>query len=310
MTSLASVRTAAPATIAAPAVRPLVDARWLKSHLGQPGLVVLDVRQAAPRGPADVFAAGHVPGAVHTDFAGWRTEVNGVPNMLPPVAALERLIGSLGIGNGDHVVIVASGQSAADIANATRVYWTFKVLGHDRVSLLDGGWAAWASDAGNPVATERAPRAVKPFAAAFRPELLATLDDVRAKVMAGARTLIDVRASDQHLGFAKVAQAASAGTLPRAVNLEPDALYDPVARRFALPEEIREEAETASVPLDGELTVFCNTGHLATLGWFAISEVLGNPAVALYDGSMAEWTADPLRPLDNAPAPALPTWTP
>lgn len=307
MTSLASAHTAAPATHAA---RPLVDTRWLKAHLGQPGLVVLDVRQPAPRGPADVFGAGHVPGAVHTDFADWRVTIDGMPNMLPPVGALERLIGSLGIGNGDHVVIVACGQSAADLANATRVYWTFKVLGHDRVSVLDGGWAAWAADAGNPAATERTPRAVKSFTASFRPELVATLDDVRAKVMAGARTLIDVRSSDQHLGFARTAQVAASGTLPRAVNLEPDALYDPVARRFALPEEIHEEAETASVPLDGGLTVFCNTGHLATLGWFALGEVMGNPTVALYDGSMAEWTADPLRPLDNATAPALPTWTP
>jgi len=307
MTSLASVRATAPATLA---TRPLVDAGWLKAHLGQPGLVVLDVRQPAPRGPADVFGAGHIPGAVHTDFAHWRVTENGLPNMLPPVAALERLIGSLGICNGDHVVIVAAGQSAADLANATRVHWTFKVLGHDRVSVLDGGWAAWAADAANPVATERAPHAVKPFAASFRPDLIATLDEVRAKVMAGARTLIDVRPSDQHLGFARTAQVAAAGTLPRAVNLEPEALYDPVARRFALPDEIREEAETASVPREGDLTVFCNTGHLATLGWFALSEVLGNGTVALYDGSMAEWTADPLRPLDNAPAPALPTWTP
>ncbi|HYH18377.1 MAG TPA: rhodanese-like domain-containing protein [Azospirillum sp.] len=310
MTSLASARTATPAIAASPAVRPLVDARWLKAHLGQPGLIVLDVRQAAPRGPADVFGAGHVPGAVHTDFTDWRVTTDGVPNMLPPIAALERLIGSLGIGNGDHVVIVASGQCAADLANATRIHWTFKVLGHDRVSVLDGGWAAWAADAGNPVATERTPHVVKPFTAAVRPELVATLDGVRAKVMAGARTLIDVRSSDQHLGFARTAQVAASGTLPRAVNLEPDALYDPVAKRFALPDEIREEAETASVPLEGDLTVFCNTGHLATLGWFALSELLGNPTVALYDGSMAEWTADPLRPLDNAPTPALPTWTP
>ncbi|WP_247895646.1 rhodanese-like domain-containing protein [Azospirillum brasilense] len=139
--------------------RPLVDSAWLKGALNRPDLVILDVR-TPPSG-------GFIPGSIHSDYAkaGWRATVDGVPGLLPETAVLEGLIGGLGIGNGDHVVLVASGLSAADMGNATRVYWTFKTLGHDRVSVLDGGFAAW-SDAGHPVVTAAATRPAATFTAA------------------------------------------------------------------------------------------------------------------------------------------------
>ena len=56
----------------------------------------------------------------------------------------------------------------------------------------------------------------------------------------------------------------------------------------------------AGVPTDGEQIAFCNIGHLASLTWFAAYELLGNREAKLYDGSMAEWSADPELPMDNS----------
>lgn len=133
--------------------RPLVDSAWLKANLGKASLRIVDVRTDADGGGAEGFAKGHVPGAVMADYgkAGWRATINGVAGQLPPTSDVERLIGSLGITNGDHVVVVPAGQNSTDFGNATRVYWTFKVMGHDAVSILDGGWRGWTADAGNPV---------------------------------------------------------------------------------------------------------------------------------------------------------------
>ena len=129
---------------------PLVDAAWAVSHIGQENIRFLDIRA----GGGAVSDAGHIPGAVFSDYfrAGWRvTGAGGTPGMLPPVADLEILVGGLGIANASHVIIVARGLSAIEMASAARVYWTFKVLGHDAVSILDGGFLAYAQDKKNPL---------------------------------------------------------------------------------------------------------------------------------------------------------------
>jgi len=131
---------------------PLVDAAWLAANAARPEVVVLDVRNKIGGATAETYKAGHVPGAVYSDYLrdGWRTQVDGVPAQLPPVERLAAMIGGLGIYNYSHVVIVAVGTSALDIGCATRVYFTFKALGHDRVSILDGGYSAYAADPANP----------------------------------------------------------------------------------------------------------------------------------------------------------------
>lgn len=273
--------------------RPLVDAAWLKGHLGRPDLVVLDVRTPP--------AGGFIPGSVHSDYAtgGWRATVDGVPGLLPEAADLECLIGGLGIGNDDHVVLVAAGQNASDMGNATRVYWTFKSLGHDRASVLDGGFAGWTADAGNPVADSAGSRPAKTFTASPRMDLRATLPEVEAAIAAGTVPLIDARGPDQFAGQAKSPQARAPGTLPGAVNIANNAFYLGADKRFASAEDVKALAEKADAA-DAPIT-FCNTGHLASVSWFALSELAGLPGVRLYDGSMSEWAADPARPLKNGP---------
>src|SRR5699024_7632526 len=124
---------------------PLVDVNWLAQHLQAEQLVILDVRNETKDGPT--FAAGHIPGAVHASYAhgGWRIERDGIVGQLPPVADLEIRIGQLGISNADTVIIVAAGAGPKDFASAARIYWTFKVLGHDNVAILNGGYRGWAS---------------------------------------------------------------------------------------------------------------------------------------------------------------------
>lgn len=275
------------------AASPLVDAAWLQSRLGSKDLVVLDIRNKIDGGSREVFEAGHIPGAVYSNYLtdGWRVERDGVPGMLPPVEDLERLIGGLGIGNDRQVVIVPAGVSALDYGSATRVYWTFKVLGHDAVSILDGGYKGWAATAGRPVETgPAAPQAVA-FKADFRSDLLATKDDVQAALKDGV-ALIDNRPPEQFSGAQKHPKAVRAGTIPGSVNIPQDQFFDQNSGGFAGLTKISELWKGQKVTADSEQIAFCNTGHWASLGWFAASEILGNKKARMYDGSMTEWTAD------------------
>ena len=127
------------------AAEPLVSVGWLSDNLVNDKVVILDIRNKIDGGSKEIFGTGHIPSAIYSNYLsdGWRSTVDGIVGKLPPVNDLEILIGNLGIGNGDHVVVVPGGINSSDFGSAARVYWTFKVLGHEEVSILDGGYTAW-----------------------------------------------------------------------------------------------------------------------------------------------------------------------
>lgn len=273
--------------------QPLVDAPWLKQNLGQASLVVLDIRDVVEK--VNPYSQGHIPGAVNAPYgtAGWRTEVHGVPGQLPPLEKIQALIGSLGIENTDHVVIVPAGLDSSEFGGATRIYWTFKTLGHDAVSILDGGWRGWQAANGD-VSTEAAKPKPAQFAVEIDNNYLATTADVEQGLKDGVN-LVDGRPAEQYLGKAKSPVVRVAGTIPGAINIEHSKLYDAKSASFANREQVEALVREAGFNLDDENITFCNTGHWASLPWFALSEVLGNKSTRMYDGSMAEWAADPAR---------------
>lgn len=283
---------------AAEAIFPLVDAAWIAENHDRPGLAVLDIRNKIDGGSESTYREGHIPGAVYSNYleAGWRTEVDGVPGLLLPPEMLEPLIGGLGIDNETHVVIVAGGVGSTDMASATRVYWTFKAMGHDAVSILDGGYRAYVAGNGNPVQRGwNAPEA-KTFTARPRRELVASLEDVQAAVASGT-PLIDVRPAAQYLGRESSPVAKRAGTIPGAVNIPHGELVSE-SGRFVDARRVRELLSAVGVPAAGGVIAFCNTGHWGSLGWFAVSEILGHVNARLYDGSIAEWSAHEELPME------------
>lgn len=278
------------------AADPLVDAAWVKANLGKPGIAIVDVQ-----GTSD-FLRSHIPGAASTDFAksGWREErADKVPDMLP--AKFDKLaahIGSLGVDNNTHVVLVAPGGSHSDMGWATRIYWTFKVLGHDNVSILNGGMTAWTKDKSNPVESGAAKVAAKTFTSHPRMEMVAGIDDVKASKAKGVM-LVDSRPEDQYVGINRNPKASENGTLPGARNLPSGWTTENGGGMFRPKSELEKLFKVANVPTSGEQINFCNTGHLASIGWFVSSELVGNKKAKLYSGSMVEWTLVKAGPVEQ-----------
>lgn len=268
--------------------QPLVTAEWVAAKAGAEEIRIVDVGRL----PAE-FLAAHIPGSVFTDYKkdGWRVDRQGVPDIMNSVPALEALLGRLGISPGKHVVLAASGQSAYDMASATRLYWTMKMLGHEKVSVLDGGLAAYAQkklplEAGPP----------RPFRAeSYSASPAAGLDAQLAEILDTKLMMVDARPSDEYLGINKSDKVLRYGTLDKAVNLP--LLWmtvDGKGKLHTLP-ELKTLFAYAHVPSDAPMIVFCNTGHTASLVWFVAHELLGNSQARLYDGSLAEWSLDPGR---------------
>lgn len=290
-----------PARLAAQSSSPVVDVAWVKATLGKPGVVVLDLRPTAA-----AYLTGHIPGAIYTDYAksGWREKnKDGVDGMLPETSKVEKLIGSLGIDNDTHVILVPEGRNAADVGTATRVYWTFKVMGHDKVSILDGGHLAWIKEVDkdkrpvNPLETADIKPHAKAFKAAFRADMIVTKADVQ-KAIADKTPLVDNRPPDFFQGLTMSPAAKRAGTLPGAQSVPEAWLTQNNGGTFRKPAQLAALYKTAGVATNGAQINFCNTGHWASLGWFVSSEILGNKQAKMYDGSMAEWTADASLPVD------------
>ncbi len=275
----------------------LVTPAWLQTHLHAPGLVVLEIYDSTAQAPD--FAAGHVPGAVFTGFIndGWRATVNNVPAMLPPPADIAKVIGGFGIGPHSQVVLVTRGTARGDFTATTRVFWSLRMSGVADVAILNGGEVAWAAS-GAPVATG-APVAPRPvaFTPHLSPGLDVTLADVAADLTSHQAVLVDARPPAQFEGRAVSPVVKAPGTLPGALNLPAAALETIDGEGLLPPARLQAALAKAGVPAAKPAITFCNTGILGSLDWFVLREVLGNPHVALYDGSMAEWTADPARPV-------------
>ena len=221
---------------------PLVSPQWLKEHLADPAIVVLDIRSAIDGGGAEAYAKAHIPGAVHSDYdkAGWRVTRNGVPFMLPTVPELEKLIGETGIDEDNHVVVVPAGVHATDFGAAARVYWTLKIAGHPAVSILDGGFAAWQAaaypvEAGEAAVAEDLHRHARQVACSPR------WPRSRPNAVPAARRW-SMRARRASLPARRRRRRRKAyGHIPGALNLDSATFYDQATNR------LRPKAELAAI---------------------------------------------------------------
>ena len=288
------------ATAAASDLPPLVDADWLQQQRQQSELVIVDIRSGIDNGgDRSAFRKAHIPGSVYSSYTddGWRESRDGVTGVMPPVSSLERLISGLGINNGDTVVLVPAGTGPTDFGSAARVYWTFKVLGHDAVTILNGGFAGW-NEAGLEVASgEGAQRPFGTFKGELQPKLLATLEEVDdARQNQGQ--LVDARPADYFTGKEQSSATKAAGTIPGAMNLPHQNFLSQQGKAWYLNSDtIAGQLQSTSLDRDKRAIAFCNTAHWAATDWFVLSELAGFDEVALYDGSMAEWSQDSDRPM-------------
>jgi len=282
----------------------LIGTDELARHLDDDDWVSIDCRfdLARPDWGAEVWAAGHIPGALYAhldrDLSGPRTSANG-RHPLPEPAALAATFSRFGIDAGVQVVAYDQGPGAF----AARLWWLLRWLGHSRVALLDGGLAAWQR-AGLPLDGATPARAPRRFEARAVPDAVATTARVAAALASGAlargeRLLIDARDAGRFAGENETIDPV-AGHVPGA-HSHPFARNLDASGRFLPPEELR---RAWSASLRGQppaaMIAMCGSGVTACHNLVAL-EIAGLPGAQLYAGSWSEWIRDPSRAVARGP---------
>ena len=263
---------------------PLISTEELAARLADPGVRLLDctwnLDGSNARAP---FEAARIPGARFFDIDAVADTSSSLPHMLPSPDAFAEAVAALGVGNDDLVVV----YDQAGVRSSPRVWWTFRVFGHDRVRVLDGGLPKWRAEGRLIESGPLAPTEPRRFVAGFRPELVRSFEAVRRELDADAQVL-DARSAARFRGEAPEPRPGlRSGRIPGSLNLPfPDVLAADGTLKSI--KDLQAAFKATGVSLDRSLTTSCGSGLTAAILALAAAR-LGKWDTAIYDGSWAEW---------------------
>lgn len=276
----------------------LVSCQWLAAHLEAPSLVVLDASHhlpAAARDAAAEFAAAHIPGARFLGLASLFDPDSGVPYAFPTPEQLAERLAGLGVGPDDAIVL----YDDSALRSSARAWFVLTASGRGNVAILDGGLGKWRAEglpleSGEPALTPAAPASfTAPARVRTKAEMLANLEHP-------AQQVLDARSADRVYGSGiDPVHGGQNGRIPGALNLPHTELFNPDGT-YRQPAELREAIAAAGIDLAAPVTTTCGSGVTASVLLFAM-HLVGKDDTALYDGSWAEWSADPDTPKLQGP---------
>jgi len=276
----------------------LVSALWLKQHINDPDMVLLDCTVVTmpdandPRGLHNVsglpdYELGHIPNAGFADLKSELCEKNGPVefDLLSPEQFCAAM-SELGVGDDSRVVLYDANYTGW----AARVWWMLRWVGFDNAAILDGGLSSWTST-GNELSLEPVTRAVNTLTPKPRPELIADHDEVLASINDETVVLIDTLPEEFYRGEMSIYPRA--GHITGAVNIDGLSLLDKKGRLLSQDELVALHSFDPSA----RIITYCGGGIVASTDAFVLTR-LGYNNVAVYMASLEEWTTDTSNPME------------
>ena len=259
----------------------LVTTDWAENNLDTTHVVFVEVDE-----DTGAYDTGHIPGAIKLD---WKTDLQDpIKRDFVDAQQFSKLLSERGIANDDTVVLYGGNNNWF----AAYAYWYFKLYGHDKIKLLDGGRKKWELD-GRAMSADLVSRPATSYAAAAPDtSIRAFRDEVIAAI--GTKNLVDVRSPDEFSGkilaqaHLPQEQSQRPGHIPGAINV-PWSKAASEDGTFKSDEELAAIYAAAGLDDNRETIAYCRIGERSSHTWFVLQELLGHKNVKNYDGSWTEY---------------------
>jgi thiosulfate/3-mercaptopyruvate sulfurtransferase len=265
----------------------LVTTDWVAEHAADPTVVLADVDE-----DTTLYENGHIPGGIGFH---WKDDFqDGLRRTFLGKEGFEKLLDAKGIGNDTHVVLYGGNNNWF----AAYAYWYFKIYGHGRVSLMDGGRKLWELEDRELTTDETSVTPTSGYTAQDPDAAIRALRDQVLQSYVGApegTALVDVRSPAEFHGQVLAPDhlpqesAQVPGHIPGAANVPWASAVDPDTGQFLPADDLRQLYGGKGVSSDKDIVAYCRIGERSAHTWFALHELLGFYRVRNYDGSWTEY---------------------
>ncbi len=267
----------------------LISTEELARQLSAPDLRIVDATTFMPGGKRDArreFAEAHIPGAVYLDVEDVSDHKSPLPHMLPSPEQFSSRVRALGLGDGNRIVVY---DSNGGFMSAHRIWWMFRVFGHEDVAVLDGGLLKWRRENRQLVDTPPAPRP-RHFTARVDHTLVRDLDRIRVNISRRREQVVDARSAGRFKGTdPEPRPGLKGGHIPGSRNVPFSAILDPSRDYVVRPaDEIAAAFAAGGVDVTKPIVATCGSGITACTLAFGLY-LIGHKRTAIYDGSWTEW---------------------
>lgn len=275
----------------------LIETDELERELEAPDFVIIDATWYMPnedKNAREEYLAEHIPGAIFFDIDEIADTNAATPHMLPSPEKFSSRMRKMGIGDGQRIVV----YDRHGMFSAPRVWWMFRVMGAEDVSVLNGGLPKWKAEGRPLMMGEPTPRTTRHFTSRHKLDLVRDIDDMKSVVKDGSAAIVDARSPERFSGQApEPREGLRSGHMPGAHNvpykqvLNEDGTLKPAGELEAI-------FEKAGIDHHKPVVTTCGSGITACVLALALAET-GHIRTSVYDGSWAEWGADDSLPIET-----------
>ena len=264
----------------------LISTDWLAYNLKNPNVRIIDASWYLPdmnRNAKDEYDKEHIPGARFFDIDEICDLRSKLPHMVPPPEKFVSRIRAMGIGD-NHKTVIYDG---AGLFSAARVWWLFKLMGKEKVSVLDGGFPKWLRER-HPTDNQDVIMRDRHFTAEFREALVKDVTQVSAASKLGDHEILDARGPERFLGVApEPRKGLRAGHIPGSKNIHYKQLLNDDGT-MKDKDNLSNIFKNAKIDFGKPIITTCGSGVTAAIISLAL-EIIGQRNHSLYDGSWTEW---------------------
>ncbi len=268
---------------------PIVSATWLSQNLCKENIKLIEVGISY-----NSYLVEHIKCSQYTNFYkdGWRDNKKKVSMYLQEPEFLINVLNKMGIGNDDHVILYPKKNTDIySMAETTAIFFTFKFLGHNKISILDGGYPDFKKKFDLFIEEgEFKVKASRSYKLQIDRSILADSNDI-IESKKNNYQLVDAREKDFYLGINKLKGFGKFGTIESSINIPSKWFLEGRGLSFNNLNLLKKIFYYSKIDLNENLIFFCYSGLESSINWFVSYELMKNKNSKLYEGSLFDWVS-------------------